>query len=424
MAVSLYEQYKDAVLAAIDVAELTEFARGMVAIPSQCAIEPEEPCARYVVAKLAELGMQTELQMVQPGRPNAMGYRKGTGEGPSLMLNGHLDTTPKHLDLVGLEGVTVDGGVMRGHGARNMKAGVAAMIAAAGAIIRARVPIKGDLTVAGVMGHHEGSLGTYHIIDKGMVPDYAIVPEPTDLAVRTIQTGNVTLRINIRGRSGSTGNMSLYRRFGDLTSLPVDANEKAMAVAQALKGIQWTYTPYPPLPDLPMLHLGGILTGSGPTYLPGGFIADNARLTVHALTVPGQTAQSVKADLERVIAGLQRTDSDLNATVEVMAKGPGRDIRPPLQVPNDALVAQALCRAHKQVTGQEAVLGAVVPNSYFGCDAQPLSVAGCKAVSYGPASHAYVWENRATVKVESMVNCAKAIALAALEVLTSPKNGK
>lgn len=421
---SLYEQYRDKVLAAIDTAELIEFARGMVAIPSQCGIEPEEPCARYVVEKLAALGMQTELQMVQPGRPNALGYVKGTGDGPSLMLNGHLDTTPKHMDLVGLEGVTVKDGVMRGHGARNMKAGVAAMVMAAGAIVRARVPIRGDLTVAGVMGHHEGSLGTYHIIDKGMVPDYAIVPEPTDLAVRTIQTGNVTLRIDIRGRSGSAGNLSMYRRYGDLTSLPVDATERAIAVAQALRAIQWTCTPYAPLPDLPLLHLGGLLTGSGPTYLPSVFVADNARLTVHVLTVPGQTAQSVKADVERVIAGLQRTDSDLNATVTVMAKGPGRDIRPPLQVPNDALVAQALCRAHKQVTGQEAVLGAVVPNSYFGCDAQPLSVAGCQAVSYGPASHAYVWENRATVKIQSMLDCARAIALASLEVVTSPKKGK
>jgi acetylornithine deacetylase/succinyl-diaminopimelate desuccinylase-like protein len=256
------------------------------------------------------------------------------------------------------------------------------------------------------------------------VPDYAIVPEPTDLAVRTIQTGGVTLRIHIRGRSGSTGNMDMYRRYGDLTSLPVDANEKTFTVAQALKTIQWTYTPYPPLPDLPMLHLGGILTGSGPTYLGGGFIADNARLTVHALTVPGQTAQSVKADIERVLASLKRSDSDLNATVEIMAKGPGRDIRLPLQVSNDALVAQALCRAHKQVTGKDPVLGAVVPNSYFGCDAQPLSVAGCEAVSYGPASHAYVWENRAVVKIESIVECAKAIALASLEVLTSTKKGK
>jgi acetylornithine deacetylase/succinyl-diaminopimelate desuccinylase-like protein len=395
----------------------------MVAIPSQCGIEPEEPCARYVLEKLAKLGMETELQMVQPGRPNALGFLKGTGEGPSLMLNGHLDTTAKHMDLVGLQGVTVDNGMMRGHGARNMKAGVAAMVMAAAALIRAKAPLKGDLTVAGVMGHHEGSIGTYHMIDRGMVWDYAIVPEPTDLAVRTIQTGNVTLRINILGRSGSAGNMDMYRRYGDLTSLPVDANEKAMAVAQALKTVQWTYTPYPPLPDLPLLHLGGIVSGSGPTYLPSVFVADNARLIVHVLTVPGQTAQSVKADIERTLGALRRSDSDLNVTVEVMAKGPGRDIRLPLQVSNDALVAQALCRAHKEVTGVEAVLGAVVPNSYFGCDAQPLSVAGCEAVSYGPASHAYVWENRAVVKIQSMVDCAKAIALASLEVLTSTKRG-
>jgi hypothetical protein len=42
--------------------------------------------------------------------------------------------------------------------------------------------------------------------------------------------------------------------------------------------------------------------------------------TVHALTGPGQTAQSVKADIERLLASLQRHDSDLRATVEVMAK--------------------------------------------------------------------------------------------------------
>lgn len=62
---------------------------------------------------------------------------------------------------------------MRGHGARNMKAGVAAMVMAAGAIIRAKIPITGDLTVAGVMGHHEGSLGTYHIIASAPDPESA-----------------------------------------------------------------------------------------------------------------------------------------------------------------------------------------------------------------------------------------------------------
>ena len=64
----------------------------------------------------------------------------------------------------------------------------------------------------------------------------------------------------------------------------------------------------------------------------------------------------------------------------------------------------------------EPAFGAVLPNSYFGCDAQPLATAGCQGISYGPAGHAYIAENRGRVKIEHLITCAKVIALSALDI--------
>ena len=99
----------------------------------------------YVVEKLDDLGLAVTANEIAPGRVNVIGTLKGSGDGRSLLLNAHLDT-------VGVEGMTIDpfGGEIRdgrlyGRGAQDMKASLAAMIAAAKAIGDAGITLKGDL---------------------------------------------------------------------------------------------------------------------------------------------------------------------------------------------------------------------------------------------------------------------------------------
>ncbi|MBI4278778.1 MAG: M20/M25/M40 family metallo-hydrolase [Armatimonadetes bacterium] len=403
-------EHRDRVLRAIDERELVDFARRMAEIPSQCSIDPEEGVAAHIEARMKEAGLATELRQVQPHRPNVLGFLRGSGGGPSLMFNGHTDTQPISIDWPYGHESSIENGVMRCPGIRNRTSGVAAMVMAAVAIARAGVRLRGDLIVAGVMGHHDGSVGTRQLISEGLVPDLAIVPEPTDLGVRTIQSGTVNLRIHVRGRSGPTGSPAVYRKYSNLDNYPVDAIQRAVKVMQALETVQWTCAPYPPMPDLPMYHVAGITGGYGP-YCKPLFAPDYCTLVLRVLAVPGQTAESVKADVERTLAAMRRIDPDLQTEVEVAGK-----MRLPLQIDNNSYVAQAMRRAHVAVTGQEPVLGAVLPNSYFGCDAQPLAEAGCQAISYGPAGHAYYAANRGIVRIDRMVTCARALALAALDI--------
>ena len=42
---------------------------------------------------LEEMGLEVSWHEVEDGRPNVVGRLEGTGGGPSLMFNGHMDTS-------------------------------------------------------------------------------------------------------------------------------------------------------------------------------------------------------------------------------------------------------------------------------------------------------------------------------------------
>ena len=49
--------------------------------------------AQYLVARMRKSGMDTELQFVDADRPNAVGHRRGRGDGLNLLFTGHMDTS-------------------------------------------------------------------------------------------------------------------------------------------------------------------------------------------------------------------------------------------------------------------------------------------------------------------------------------------
>ena len=52
----------------------------------------EGAAAEAVAAWARDEGLEVEIDEVLPGRPNVVVTAPGVGEGPALMLNGHLDT--------------------------------------------------------------------------------------------------------------------------------------------------------------------------------------------------------------------------------------------------------------------------------------------------------------------------------------------
>ena len=109
----------------------------------------EAEISEYVAAAFGSLGLDVRKLESQPGRVSVIGTLRGVGNGKSLMLNAHYDT-------VGVEGMLspfsaeIRDGKLYGRGAHDMKASLAAQMAAVKAIVDSGMRLRGDIFIAAV----------------------------------------------------------------------------------------------------------------------------------------------------------------------------------------------------------------------------------------------------------------------------------
>jgi acetylornithine deacetylase len=179
----------------------------------------EENMARLMVELYEELGLQVHWQQVEEGRANALGTWPGAGGGPSLMFNGHMDTSysgrePWLRDVPGFQPQAfVEGGRLYGLGISNMKGALACYVEAVRALRDAGVRLQGDVLVAAVCGEIEKTqygdaqgaeyrgyaAGTRYLVSHGGVADMCVLGEPTEGKVVLGHFGALWLRIRVHG---------------------------------------------------------------------------------------------------------------------------------------------------------------------------------------------------------------------------------
>ena len=397
----------------VDQRALVDLASELIKIPS---FKTEETAvARWLADYFRERNYQVELQEVEPGRFQTIATLKGTGGGKSLMLNGHIDINSLALGWKRDPWTpVVEGDRLYGHGVQNMKGGVATIIAAAEAIRTAGIRLKGDLVVACVVGETQGGEGTYYLVQHGPITDMAVVAEPFGLGnLTTVHTGIVHMAIHTYGVSG-------HMRQRDST---VNAIHKMTQVIEALQRVQFTYVPREDLPAMPMLNVGSIIGGRGQDYvlIESPYVPDLCTIIVDVHFLPGQTVEGIVADIRRSLDPLVEDDPQLTYEIEIpppdFFKGRRRLVMDPLDVPVDEYIVQAVARNHETVTGRPPNhIGATLPSSYSADDTCHLWNAGIPCLIYGPRSGQDEDGSDAYSVISEMVECAKVLALTALEV--------
>src|SRR4051812_27993463 len=146
-------------------------------LPSVARRATEGPVQRHVAAWLAAHGLTPELQPTEGDRPNVVA-RIENGDGPTLLLNGHVDT------VLAVEGWSTDpwtphrdGDRLYGLGAADMKSGVAAAMLAARWLHQHRQQWRGTVIFSSVVDEEAYSIGARALIASGIVADYCIVTE-------------------------------------------------------------------------------------------------------------------------------------------------------------------------------------------------------------------------------------------------------
>ncbi|SUZ83988.1 uncharacterized protein METZ01_LOCUS36842 [marine metagenome] len=398
----------------VDEKEIVGLASELIKIPS---FKPEEtPVATFLADFFGEKGYKVELQEVEPGRFQTIATLEGTGGGPSLMLNGHTDinslTRRWRRDPWN---PVVEGDRLYGHGVQNMKGGLASIIMAAEAVRTSGVRLRGDLVVACVLGETQGGEGTNFLMASGLRTDMAVVAEPFGASnLVTVHSGIVHMAIHTYGVTGHVRQLEGT----------VNAVVKMTAIINALQQVEFTCQPREDLPDLPKLNVGSVIGGLGEDYIlvEPPYIPDMCTIIVDVHFLPGQTVDSIVADIRRVLGPLLAEDPELSYEIEIpppdFFKGRRRLVMDPLDVPQDAEIVQAVARSHEDVTGQTPqAIGTVLPYSYTANDTCHLWNAGIPCLLYGPSViRGSGDEDDSCVIISEMVQCTKVIALTALDV--------
>jgi acetylornithine deacetylase len=349
--------------------------------------------ARVLADVLAAWGFRVDVREAAPGRPNVIARVGEAKPGSrSLMLNGHID-------VVGVEGMThqpwdanVRDGKLYGRGSSDMKAGVAAMCAAAArAATASDGSLDGELIIAAVVDEEYSSLGTRALVAEGMRADAAIVTEPTGLRIMPAHKGFVWVDVAVVGRAA----------HGSRWDVGVDAIRHAGLLLAALDALDADLLPVRdhPLLGRPSLHASTIEGGIGLSTYP-----DKCRFTIERRTIPGETTAAVMSEIEDAVARVRARRPELDAKVSMIFE------QPPSDVPTDAPIVRALdgalraCGEEVQVMGMSAWTDAAILND-----------AGIPAICFGPGDIGLAHAAEEYVRVDEIERATLVLAALAME---------
>ena len=272
----------------------------MVRIPSVngfADIDPakpaEEAMAVHLETELLKFGLEVETQMVSNGRRNVWGTLKGGGTGPTVMLAGHLDT-------VGVDGYDgpfepkVEDGLIYGRGACDMKASFATYFEVLRHIQTSGETLSGDLIIAGVVDEEYGMTGSRHFGENGPKVDFAIVGEPSNLALCPVHKGQIctflrTYGVSVHSSVPEKGINAIFHMTSVLVALQDYAAELLTREAHPLCGT-------------PTLSVGVISGGEMVSSVPNW-----CEIEIDRRTIPGETHDEVMKELVAVVEGVAKT---------------------------------------------------------------------------------------------------------------------
>ncbi|MGQ9493599.1 MAG: YgeY family selenium metabolism-linked hydrolase [Anaerolineae bacterium] len=182
------------------IKQLVHFAQDLIRIPSPSG--EEQQVAKRLIEEMKRAGLP-EVRTDRMG--NVIG-RIGNGQGPTIMLEGHMDTIdcgdPSKWPYGPYEAKIADG-VIYGLGAADMKGAVASMVHAGKALIEAGMELHGNLYIVSVVQEEpcEGAAIRVLIEEEGIRPDFVVIGEATSLQLARGQRGRLELKITTHGRS-------------------------------------------------------------------------------------------------------------------------------------------------------------------------------------------------------------------------------
>jgi succinyl-diaminopimelate desuccinylase len=356
-----------------------EFAQALIRISSPSC--KESPAMNLMLDVFKALAFD-ECYLDKAG--NAVGiFRRG--DGPHIMLNGHLDAVAlgdaRDWQEPPLSGHITDGNLW-GRGSVDMKSAVACMAFAAKDAVDQG--FNGTLSVTAVVQEEIGGLGARYL-GETMKTDVVILGEPSSLNLMLGHRGRIDIEVDIPGKIAHAAKSEL--------------GENAIyKVAEFLEKVKHL--------DLPK---GGVLGGSSltPTLLTSyprdsyNVVPGKAELNLDYRMIPGDEPDAILARLKPLAPDATFTIPENELVSEDGAYRAEASIMPPYLAPGESkyvTIARQTLKENLQrynVPYQERTW-------WFGTDAPYLAKMGAVIIGFGPGNEELAHTTRECVPVEHL----------------------
>jgi succinyl-diaminopimelate desuccinylase len=286
----------------------------------------EGPVQRHVAGWLEANGLEPEFQPTEGDRPNVIA-RIENDSGPTLMLNGHVDT------VLAVEGWSSDpwtprrdGNRLYGLGVSDMKSGVAAAMLATRALAQNRERWHGSVVFSSVVDEEAYSIGARALIASGIQADYCVVTESSWDRPALGSVGKTLVRIDVTGKAAHA-------------SWPWEGINAATEAARLVARLDEI-----PLLEHPRLRGSRCVlsfTSGNDQYVIT--VPEKARVILNRMIVAGESSASVLAEVQTLIDDLASP-----AQFELTIDPP---YYPPWETATDHPLALALARAYQAEAG-------------------------------------------------------------------------
>ena len=378
------------------------FCRRLIQTPSMSGQEGD--AARLVEAEMLRLGYD-RVWIDDVG--NVIGLIRGSGGGPRLQFNTHLD----HVDPGDPQdwsyppyAATIHAGAIWGRGACDLKGPMATQVHALAALKQAGISFRADVYVVAVVFEERAGLGS-RFLAKTLPCDYAVIGEATGNRLMRGHRGRTEIIVEFTGRSVHA-------------SMPTLGVNPHFSAARFLTGMG----------DLPMVHDDFL----GPaTVAPTLYLSDQMSANV----VPGRVELHLdwrhvpSEDPATILERLQPLlDDSLTGGCQGGLRLPqvqavtwtGQEHTWPLISPgftvaaDDPLVTTAKS-ALEQLYGHDVPVG----HWRFATDGGHLTQAGVSCIGFAPGDETLVHTVREHIVIDDMIegmagNMALALALGEL----------
>jgi acetylornithine deacetylase/succinyl-diaminopimelate desuccinylase-like protein len=400
----------------IDRERLVETASSLIDVHSFTG--DEQRMGELMVSLYEDMGLATQWHQVEDDRANALGTWAGAGGGPTLMFNGHMDTSysgqePWLKHVPGFQAKAfVEDGRLYGLGISNMKGALSCYVEAVRALQDAGVRLRGDLLIAAVCGEIEKTqygdaqggqyrgyaAGSRYLVTHGGVADMCLLGEPTEGKVVLGHFGALWLRIRVHGNfihtafsEGKKDQNSILRMHDVLTAVQ-----------------EWI----PTWEDDPSNAYRGAKAIVNVGAIEGGFGWRVSRTPHHSdlfldVRVPPTKAMGVaRREVLDFVRSLASRFPDYGVEGEVYVTAPGAEIDEGHEL------VQAVDEAHAKVFGSKPERDVT---RWFS-DASALSRYGIPTLNYGTSTGLMDVELGENLEIEGLVRTAETYALVAQRV--------